>query len=96
MSNELTDKKWCLRTISGIEIWLNDKDKDNCLQMLSGGKEILLIENRYITKNSIDGIYNAEDIADLRHTKKGDWLCKYGTWHSRKEADYECTCGRQH
>jgi hypothetical protein len=93
---EITDKVWCLRTISGIEVWLNESEKENCLKMFDSNKETLLIDGRYIKISSIDGIYTAEDIDTLRHTKKGDWLCKYGQWHSRKEAEWDCMCGRQH
>ncbi len=37
----------------------------------------------------IMGIFSPGDMEDMKRRKNGDWVCKFGIWHGRKE---DCAC----
>ena len=82
---QLTDKIYCLVLNNGIEIWLNQKQKDwvsDRLVSLESSK-FIEIEGEIINSSAITGIISGEKMKTKERKKMGDYQCSYGFWHTR-------------
>jgi hypothetical protein len=93
MTNEISVKQMCLVIRSGVEIWI-DEEKANRIgnDLVNITVKFLIVEGRYINVADIVGIFNPQDLDEVKRRKMGQNKCKYGKWHGRDE---ECQCGRQ-
>lgn len=97
MSNEITNKMYLIIVNGGIEIWVDNLEKEQIEGIWKSGQQaIMTIGEVMFDTSDIQAIITGKAIENRIHIKKGDWKCKYDKWHDRKEAYYECTCGRQH
>ena len=88
---EITKKQECIFIRNGIEIWV---DEDKAVQiktdLLQGiANNFIKAGNRIINVKEIVGIFNPDDLEDLKRRKNGQWKCDYGEWHNRGE---NCGC----
>lgn len=80
---------------NGFEFPVTDEEAEKFVQQIADGANIVIIRGTPLG-NDVAQILTTDQLDSLKHTRKGDWLCRYGTWHSKKEADWECMCGRSH
>lgn len=88
----LTKPQMCLLMRNGIEIWL-ESEKAIVVGNIweANPKAALKIGDRILNAVDIMGIFLPEDLEDYHRTKRGQWKCKYNTWHNRED---DCACGR--
>ncbi len=91
MSKELTKDLTAVLMMSGVVIWV-EAERATRLRAVLSAKELprfVEFEGQLINTSSIEGVYSAATMEEMEHRKKGQWQCKYGSWHDRKEA---CEC----
>ncbi len=91
MQTEIAKKQECIFIRNGIEIWVDEdkaiKIKTDLLQGIANN--FIKAGNRIINVKEIVGIFNPDDLEDLKRRKNGQWKCSYGRWHNRGE---NCEC----
>jgi hypothetical protein len=93
MTTNLVKEQVCLYLRNGIEIWVDkDKAKDFSKDLIDGLKAFVYIEKRLVNTVDIVGIFQPDDLEDLKRRKNGQWKCDKGAWHDRGEY---CGCGIQ-
>jgi len=88
---ELTDKTNCVCVSNGVEIWLNNSDKELFLKKYSAGERGNLIEiaGEFVNTSHILGVFTSQQMDALTRRKNGQWFCDRGTWHNKGE---KCDC----
>lgn len=88
----LTVPEKCVVFRNGIEIWIPEGEKlDKFQSLLCNLKSHMFVmwEGRNMNTADITGIFKPEDMEAMKRMKKGEWQCRYGTWHDKKS---ECAC----
>lgn len=77
---------------SGIEIWLEDDRIANVQKLLitMQSHKFIEIDDRTINTADISGIFTPQDIEEMTKRKNGNWKCKTGNWHTKKDPFCEC------
>ncbi len=82
--NEITDKTYCLETISKKQIYINKEQADKIKQtLLTGNTKYITVEGQFLSVGTIDGIYEAEYAQRVEKKRLGEWECSFGQWHSK-------------
>lgn len=82
----------CVVFRNGIEIWIPEGEKLERFQTLLTNLQSHMFvswEGRNMNTADITGIFKPEDMEAMKRQKKGEWQCKYGTWHDKNS---ECEC----
>jgi len=89
--NQIVKKLSCISIRNGVEVWVEHERLEAIYGLLSQANppRFLKYEDRMINTADVVGIFNAEDMADLTRRKNGEWECKSGIWHERKQI---CNC----
>lgn len=84
--NELTDKTYCLETISKKQIYINKEQADKIKQtLMAGTAKYITVEGQFLSVGTIDGIYHAEYAQKTEKKRRGEWECASGFWHERRQ-----------
>jgi hypothetical protein len=89
--NDLTKKIMCLKMRGDIEIWLEKERLDDLMAILETQKEnrFIRIDEQIINTADIVGIFTPKTMESMTRRKNGQWECKYGNWHEKREP---CEC----
>lgn len=89
--NELSKDLRCILLFSGIEIWLEYERAERLLELLKTLKEVKFVEinGSLINTSSIQGVFPAREVEDMRRRKTGLWKCRRETWHLKGQL---CDC----
>lgn len=89
--SKLTDKTHCVLLKNGDQIWVNAERSGKLKQLLlnAQGTAFVDIDGKLISTSLIAEIMSATDYADFSHTKRGEWKCNFGEWHSKFD---KCEC----
>ncbi len=92
--NYPTEQEKCILVQNGIKLWVKATLADEILKFLSDSTKFkfIVLEGRAVNTAYCIGVYLAEDMEALAREKNGQWRCRYGTWHDRKE---RCECQDQ-
>lgn len=92
MINEISKKQIILLLKNGLEVWLDEDRATEIQKTLVNSKEnFFSIKDFLLTQSifTIEGFYTPSQLAEIKHSKNGDWQCEYfrGTekWHSKGE-----------
>jgi len=85
--NEITDKTWVILTYGDMRLYVNEEmaTKVKGVMMITNPPKCFQVEGNIIALASISGVFKASDIESNDKIKRGDWICKYGEWHTKKE-----------
>lgn len=92
MNNELSIKLKCLKTHSGVELWIDENRAEQLFKILERPDcpQFFRFDGRMISKGDIAGIYLATDLEDNTRRKNGQWKCmKCGRWNLKGK---QCEC----
>ena len=95
MSQELTTTEKVIVMKGGLAIFLSAERAKVAEDILASGTghRFLQIDDRTINSAEIEGIYGAEQYAELQRVKNGEYKCRYGKWHQKREV---CECKRRY
>lgn len=90
MKNELAKQLMAVRMMSGITLWFDSEKVSNLKKLLlsadtSSIPKLIDLDGRTINVASIECILNPEDIENETRIKNGQWQCKMGEWHDKRE-----------
>lgn len=85
--NELSKQLKCICLRNGVELWIESEriDKIN----LENSGRFLKIGEEIINTADIVGIFTAQAMEDKTRRQNGEWQCRQGEWHSKKD---KCEC----
>lgn len=90
MSQELTKNLKCVILRNGIEIWLEAERLNNLKTSLkTNPKGFIEIDEEMINSADITGIFTALTMEEFSRRKNGEFKCKFGNWHTKKD---NCEC----
>jgi hypothetical protein len=94
MSKELSRALMCIKTKSGILIWV---EKDRVKKFQEDLTKITAhffaeFDGQTINTAEIEGIFSAKTLEDYRRIKNGEWQCSCGKWNKRNES---CVCNER-
>lgn len=87
--NELSKNLKCICLRNGVELWIESERLEK-LNLENAGR-FLKIDEEIINTADIVGIFTAQTMEEKTRRKNGDWQCKWGYWHIRKEE-----CGHEY
>lgn len=89
--NELSKNLKCIRTKSGIEIWVESERAQNLQDILENLKNHFFVayEDQTINTAEIEGIFTAKTMDEYTRRRNGEWKCQKGEWHTKRE---KCDC----
>jgi hypothetical protein len=94
-SKAITDKTWFV--VNGhLEVPVTPREAELVKQQVINGTETLELSDGTLMPGRNTMVMNAEKYEDYHHRKRGDWQCKWGTWHDRMTPSRDCTCAMQH
>jgi len=91
MSTSLQKLSMCVLMRQGVEIWVENEKAEKLQEVLQGitQSKFIRYEGQTINTADIVGVFSPETLDNQKRIKRGERLCKQGTWHSR-EQDCEC------
>lgn len=96
MTQEITDQMWVLVLRGGVKVFINEAEFNGIKIALQTGSELLEVQGKLITKQSVLYLISAADLKKVDderdRTRRGDWKCIHGRWIEKKYK--ECGCGR--
>lgn len=85
MTHLPTDKTYCAVLQYGYKIYLTKKEANFIIQEFASGKELVIISDKALFKKSVLFIIPSSEIEKTEKTKRGEWICDYGYWHSKNQ-----------
>ena len=78
---------------NGIELWVEKARVEEFQNLLARTTNNRFVSFGEETINTADvvGIFDAKRMEELTRRRNGQWQCKYGEWHEKKET---CDCWR--
>lgn len=92
IQQELAKKQKAIVVRGGIELWLDEEKADFISEILIKSNErfIKIKElNTLINAADVVGIFTPEMMDEKTKRQNGEWQCRQGNWHERKE---KCEC----
>ena len=89
--NELTKNLVCVCLRNGAEIWV-EMEKAEALEKLlteTTGKPFVKFGDEVFNTADVVGILSAKTMEATTRRKNGEWQCKYGKWHGKRD---KCEC----
>ena len=89
---ELAKKQKAIMIRGGIELWLDEEKADLISEILIKSNErfIKIKElNTLINAADVVGIFDPQTMDERTKRQNGEWQCRQGNWHERKE---KCEC----
>jgi hypothetical protein len=89
--NDVSINLCCIVIRNGVEIWLEHDRASNFIDHLEKqtNHRFIRLGNELINSADIVGIFTAPTMEEVTRRKNGQWKCKKGIWHERKQ---ECEC----
>lgn len=85
MSKEITDKTWGLATRSFGIIWLTESQAKLVQEAIKRQLEYIELVGVTVMKGDIAGLATGDRLKSVERTRRGDWECDHGHWHTRGE-----------
>ena len=84
---EITDKTHVVLMMNDVRVYITQEQADNLKKLLSAQNcpRYVEIGEELINTNSIVSVSSAVNLKLSERVKRGDWMCKYGHWHTRGE-----------
>lgn len=93
MTYEIVKEQKVILMKNGLPLFV-EADRVKALEdiLASGsGHRFVKIDDKTINSAEIAGIYTVDAYEELQRVKQGDWKCRWGKWHMKKET---CECAR--
>lgn len=89
--NEVSVSLLCVQVRSGAELWIEKSRAENFMKWLAqpNAPQFVECEGNMINRADIVGIFTPQVMETSVRRKNGEWQCKKGQWHERKQ---ECGC----
>lgn len=90
MTTELTKELRCIAMRNGVQIWIEkDRIEKLLVSLTTKEKGFYSIDEELINIADVVGIFSPKMMESMIRRKNGQWECKYGNWHERREP---CEC----
>lgn len=94
MNTEIVKAQKVIVMKSGMSIFIEAERAAVAEGILASGSghRFLQIDDQTINSAEIEGIYGPEQYDEIQRVKRGEYKCRWGKWHMRRE---ECSCGKE-
>jgi hypothetical protein len=93
-SKAITDKTWFV--VNGhLEVQVTPREAELVKQQVLNGTETLELSDGTMMPGRNTIVMDSQHYESYHHRKRGDWQCRWGTWHDRMTASRDCTCAMQ-
>lgn len=75
----------------GLEIWVERARAQSFISLLASpnAPQFTEIDGNLVNRSDVAGIFTAQAMDEMKRRKNGEWQCKKGSWHERRQ---ECMC----
>lgn len=86
MSQELAKPQIFIVLQNDMKIAIDSDHIAEITKVVEGEQRFIRLPNgEIINKNSVLGVFHAGTLSDWTRHRNGDWVCKAGEWHAKKE-----------
>lgn len=76
----------CVMVRGGLELWVDESKREIVERELQNSQQRMIrISGELVNKAEVIGVLSASAVEEMRRRKNGQWTCKWGKWHDRKE-----------
>lgn len=89
--NELSKELRCVSVRGGVEIWVEKERVEQLEKILTSSDRHGFIKfgDEVVNTADVVGIFTPATMEEVTRRKNGEWKCKQGNWHERRE---KCGC----
>lgn len=95
MTHNIAKKQRCIVMRNNIEIWIDEERIPNLIKLVgtmlnTGNRGLVELDSGdIINPAEIVGILTPDAVDTKHRLARGQWKCKYNSWHNRNE---QCSC----